>query len=88
MLTFEKLLRLAPELSTWRDDARSIARHAKWDWFPRWLPGFRDLRRDVGDLARRHDLPFDEIHRLAVAELVSIYETERRRQQRRRAKGG
>ncbi len=84
--TWQQLLDLEPGLRQWQDDARSIAREARWNWYGRWLPTFHKLKHELHDVADRHGLDFADVHRLAVAELVSIYETERRRQAKRKGK--
>jgi hypothetical protein len=84
--TWQQLLDLEPGLRQWQDDARSIAREARWNWFPRWIGNFRDLRRVLHDVARRHGLDFQEVHRAAVDALLDVYDVARAREQRRRSK--
>jgi hypothetical protein len=65
-------------------DAASIARHAEWDWYPRWIPTYHKLTREMHHLAEMRGLDFQEIHRTAVAELLAVYDAARAREQRRR----
>jgi hypothetical protein len=79
------LLHLEPTLGHWEADARSIARNAEWSWYPRWLPHCAAFRRDLHQLAERHGLDFEEIHRAAVGALLDCYAIERPRRERRPA---
>ena len=81
--TWQQLLDLEPGLRQWQDDAHSIARHATWNWFPRWLPTFHKLKRELHDVADRHGLDFQEVHRLAVDALLDVYDVARARERRR-----
>ncbi len=84
--TWQGLLDLEPSLRHWQDDARSIAHHAAWNWFPRWLPTYHKLKRELHDVADRHGLDFQEIHYAAVVALLDVYAVARAREERRRSK--
>ena len=94
MTTWQELLDLEPGLRQWQDDARSIAVHAKWDWYERWIPAFRDLRRDLEAVAKEHSLDVQEVRSVALAALIDCYQIERarierqERQQRQRQQRG
>ena len=81
--TWQQLLDLCPELRSYEDDARSIAREARWNWYGRWLPTFYKLKRELHDVADRHGLDFQEVHRLAVDALLDVYDVARARERRR-----
>jgi hypothetical protein len=82
-LTWSSLLQLEPDLRQWEVDAKSAARHARWNWYPKWIPAFQPLRMALLCVAERHGLDVGEVRAVAVAALVDVYEGERRRQQKR-----
>jgi hypothetical protein len=81
------LLAIAPELAQYEADARSIAVHARWDWFSQWIGTSTDFRADFAAAADRHGLDPREVRHIAVTALLDAYRTTRARQERRATTG-
>jgi len=84
--TWAGLCDLCPALRSYEADAKSIAVHAKWDWYGRWIGSFDALRHDLRRVCAEHSIDFREAHRLAVGALLDTYTVARAREQRRRTK--
>jgi hypothetical protein len=84
MITWPGLLNLCPALEQFERDARSCAVHARWDWFPRWIGSFRDLRAALADVADQHHLDPEQVRQVAVAALKATYRATRQGQGQRR----
>lgn len=84
VLTWERLLEIAPELAEWEADARSIARNAKADFYTAWLPSFAPFRSAIDAAVRRHRLDRAAAFRVAVDHLTEVYRVQRGRALRKR----
>ncbi len=93
-MTWAKLCQLEPRLRSYESDAKSIARQEHWPWYERWIPAFRDLRRDMDAVAEEYRLDVHEVRSVALAVLIDCYRIERarierqERQQRQRQQRG
>ena len=81
-LTFRDLTAACPALAGLADDAKSIAREERWEWYPRWIGGFDDFRRTVEEAAAALGLPFPVVKAVALTGLLDVYRTEKRRRRK------
>ena len=72
-MTWQALTAVAPRLESYVDDARAIARNARWDWYGRWIGGFEKLRGDLKRAAEWAGCDFHQAHRAAVDYLTGEY---------------
>ncbi len=77
-LTFRDLLDFGA-IADLAADAKSIARHSRWDWFPDWIGGFRGFHAAVQDAADRLQRPLREVRDVALVGLLDTWREEKRR---------
>lgn len=81
-MTFGDLVRSCPAIAELQADARSIAQHARWDWYEKWLPGTRIFHAAVRSASDRLTVDADVIRPVALAGLIDVYEVTKRRRAR------
>ena len=77
--SFNKLVSTIPAIAGLADDARSIAVHARWDWYPRWIGESIIFRIACHRAAQRLDVDERDISPVALEGLLAVYRAEQRR---------
>ncbi len=77
-ITWESLV-ACPEIAELVTDCESVARHARWDWYPRWLHQSKIFRDAVDAAAERLGASFYEVRPVALAGLLDTYHEAQRR---------
>ena len=81
-ITWESLV-ACPEIAELVTDCESVARHARWDWYPRWIADSRKFRRAVDEAADLLGISFLDARPVALSGLLAAYREAKRRLQRK-----
>lgn len=79
MPDFDDLARNEPSLRALADDARSIARNARWDWYSRWIHSWVYIKGVASEIAGKRRLRENAVRQCIVDHLLAVYRRERAR---------